>query len=68
MSDMMDAKALSEQLLAFVETMKQASDVLLEYDRLSKQANTEADVPRPAAGKQGSARNQSTYHWPATLR
>ena len=53
MSDMMDAKALSEQLLAFVGTMKQSVGRALEYDRLSKQANTEADVPRPLRESKG---------------
>lgn len=63
-----DAKALATQLLAFVETMKQASDVLLEYDRVSTKADAQPHESRPPAGMRGSIRNQSTYYWPSTLR
>ena len=63
-----DAKALATQLLAFVETMKKASDVLMEYDRVSTKTDAQPLESRPPAGMRGSIRNQSTYYWPSTLR
>ena len=64
-----DAKALATQLLAFVDTMKQASEVLLEYDRVSSQVDIQTHhESRQPAGMRGTIRNQSTYYWPSTLR